>query len=150
MAEQTLCHIINKNKLLLKKATRGVSQGMWNGLGGKIDENESSTECVIREVKEETGLDITDLQYHGLMQFYFHGKNEPLKVHLYSTTNFEGEPRGTEEGELQWFNINELPYEQMWEDDKYWLNHMLENKKFNANFYFNENKKITKYEIELI
>ena len=145
----TLCEIIKDGKLLLKKASRGVSKGNWNGLGGRIENNETEIENVIREVKEESGLTIDNPKKHGVITFYQGGRDKVFAiVHLFSTDRFDGEIKPSDEGELRWFDINSIPYEEMWPDDVFWLPLVLEGKGFNAEFiYDDEMKKILEHEI---
>ncbi len=152
MKEQTLCHIIDVDKLLLKRATRGISQGRWNAPGGNIEEGETAEECAIREVFEETGLKVSELFDHGNLNFYLDGKNElSVKAHLFSTTDFEGEAKSTEEGEVKWFDVDDVPLEEMWPDDEFWLSLMLAGRMFNADFYMSAgNKRIVKYSVSLL
>jgi len=147
----TLCYILNKNKILLKKATRGISKNKWNGSGGKIEGNETPEKNIIRETFEETGLTIKNLLYHGQMNFFLNGKNElSFAVHLFSTKNFTGNVKSTEEGEVKWFDIDNIPFDDMWADDRYWMPLMLRGKKFDADFYFdNNNAKIIKHEFRM-
>jgi len=147
----TICHILSGNKLLLKRATRGISKGKWNAPGGKIDERETPEQNAIREIYEETGLKIKKLFYHGEIKFFLDGKND-LTIHsfLFSTKAFLGEPRSTEEGEVKWFDTDKIPFEKMWPDDKYWIELMLDGKKFDADFYLDvTNTKIIKHEIRM-
>ncbi len=147
----TICHILNGNKILLKKATRGISKGKWNGAGGKIDSGETPEQSAVREIYEETGLKIKNLMYHGELKFFLNNSKE-LTVHnyLFSTKNFEGEIISTEEGEVAWFDIKDIPYPQMWPDDIYWMDLMLSGQKFDAEFYFNDdNSKIVTYNINI-
>ncbi len=150
--EQTLCHIINGDKLLLKKAVRGVSKGKWNAPGGKVDDGETPEECAIREVFEETGLKITNLFNHGVMNFYLGGSSEiTFAVHLFTTKDFDGEVKSTEEGEVRWFGFGDIPLSEMWDDDNYWLGLMLKNKRFNADFYYDkESKRVVRYSVSLL
>lgn len=149
--KQTLCHIINGNTLLLKRASRGISKGNWNAVGGKLEyEEEPPEECVYREVLEETGLKVKNLFKHGVMNFHFEGKKKlDIMVHLYSTRDFEGEVKVKEgEDEVRWFDVEKVPLDNMWEDDLYWLDLMLRKRKFDADFYFSgETKKIVKYSV---
>lgn len=149
---QTMCHILDGEKLLLKMANRGVSKGKWNAPGGKINDGETPEECAIREVYEETGLRIRDLFSHGVMNFHLGGGDETtIIVHLFSTREFDGTPKSSEEGEVQWFDSGGLPYDDMWDDDNYWIGLMLKKKRFNADFYFDKSSKyVTKYTINLI
>ena len=136
----TLCHIIKGRQFLLQKKSKGLfGGGKWNGVGGRVEPNENPEECVRREIFEETGLRVLDLKFHGILNFYFGGKEEPdWVVHVFSTTNFEGEPRPSEEGILKWFDFEEIPYDEMWGDDKYWVPLLLKGKRFRGNFYFDE------------
>ena len=147
----TLCHILNDNKILLKKAARGIGKGKWNAPGGKTEGRETLEESAVREVFEETGLNVKNLFYHGETRFFLDGKDElAFIVHLFSTKDFSGEMSSTEEGEIRWFDVDDIPYEDMWVDDRYWVPLMLLKKKFDADFYLDEdNKKIIKYEIRL-
>ncbi|MFI5412714.1 MAG: 8-oxo-dGTP diphosphatase [Candidatus Micrarchaeales archaeon] len=149
----TLVEIMNGDKLLLKRSTRGISKSKWNGVGGKITEGESPEENAIRETLEESGLTVKNLFYHGLMNFHNFGKDDvDFAVHLFSTKDFSGEllPLSDDNGELQWFPLNGLPMNDMWKDDEYWLPHMLKMEKFDADFYFDEtNKKIVRHEIKI-
>ncbi len=142
----TLCHILDGDKMLLKKATRGISKGKWNAPGGKIDPDETAEDCAIREVLEETGLKIKNLMNHGPLNFHMDGKEElTFTVHLFSTRSFDGEVKSTDEGEVRWFDIDRIPYEEMWDDDNYWIGPMLKNKRFEVDFYYDkENKEVVK------
>lgn len=152
MVEATLVEIIKDNKLLLIRAIRGISKSKWNGPGGKIQPGETPEQCIIRETLEETGLTISNLFYHGLLTFHNAGENENalFSVHLFSTKKFSGTPtRQAGEGELSWFNLEELPMGDMWADDQYWIPHMLKMEKFDAEFYFDSNKNIIRHEINV-
>jgi 8-oxo-dGTP diphosphatase len=149
--EQTLCEIFKDDKLLLKRASRGISKGKWNGLGGKLEYvGEPPEECTRREVLEETGLEVKNLFKHGIMNFHFEGKNKlDVIVHLFSTKDFDGNIKvSKEEDEVKWFDVRSLPFEDMWEDDGFWMDFALKGRKFDADFYFDEiSKKIYKYTI---
>ena len=105
----------------------------------KLKPGESPNEGVKREVLEETGLLISQLKLHGVLKFYF-GKIERPNwiVYVFSTRVFKGDLKSSEEGLLQWFSFDEIPYEQMWQDDKYWLPLLIKNRNFSGDFYFNE------------
>jgi len=136
----TLCNIIKGKKLLLQMKSKGLfGEGKWVGVGGRLKPGENPEECVKREVFEETGLRILDLKFHGVLNFYFGDKEElDWIVHIFSTTNFEGEPKSGGEGDLKWFDFEEIPYEEMWGDDKYWLPLLFKGQRFRGDFYFDE------------
>jgi mutator protein MutT len=136
----TLCIIQNDGQILLQLKTSGrFGEGKWNGTGGKIDLGETPLQAAIREVKEETSLDVSDLRLHGVLNHYFGPKDiNPWQVHIYSTNAYKGTPTASEEGELRWFTPEEIPYGQMWQDDKHWLPLLLEGREFTGEFHFNE------------
>jgi len=150
VVEATVCHVIKGRRLLLKKATRGVSKGKWNGPGGKIESGETSEGNAVREVFEETGLKVRNLFYHGQLLFYMNGKKTlGIRVQLFSTKDFSGTPKSSEEGEVRWFPIERIPLDEMWDDDRYWIDSMLNGGRFDARFYYDEaNKRVVKYRMK--
>ena len=138
--EATLCTIIRDDSILLQKKAAGrFGEGKWNGPGGKLRPGETPEDCARREVHEETGLRVRSLRLHGALRHYFGQVDEPdWIVYQFSTTDFEGEPKGSEEGFLRWFPVGEIPYHEMWQDDEHWLPLLLEGKCFDGDFYFNE------------
>ncbi len=147
----TICHVIKGDQILLKYGTRGVARGKWNGPGGKIDSKETPEECAKRELFEETGIRAGKLLYHGTLSFHMDGGTElTILNHLFSTEDFSGEAKSTEEGEVKWFDQKDIPYQDMFPDDAFWLPLMLDKIRFDAEFYFDaENKKILKYNINI-
>ncbi len=137
--EATICHVIRDGKFLLKKATRGISIGKWNAPGGKCEPGETPEECAKREVLEETGLRVSNLFYHGVLTFMMEGKSEVfMRAHLFSTKKIQGGVRSGEEGPVRWFSIDGPPYDEMWEDDQFWLPLMLRGAKFDAAFRYDK------------
>jgi len=151
MFHATLCEIIQNDRLLLKKANRGISRGKWNGLGGKIEENETEIDNVIREVKEESGLTIKNPKKHGVITFYQGNKDKIFAVvDIFSVNDFEGDIKSSDEGELKWFDFKSIPYKEMWPDDIFWLPLVLSGKKFDAEFIFDDKMdKILEHKINL-
>lgn len=154
MIRGTVCHVIKDGKtLLLKKAPGLFGEGKWNSPGGKIRDGETPQECIAREILEETGLVIFNPTHHGAITFYFGDEEEPAwVVDVFSTSAFSGEAKEEcGEGILRWISTDELPYEEMWEDDRYWLPLVFNGKRFEAKFYFDRDlKKIIKHEIKIL
>ena len=72
MKQTTLCYIDDGNRYLMLhrvKKEHDASHGKWIGVGGKCEADESPDECMLREVKEETGLEISKWQYRGIVTF---------------------------------------------------------------------------------
>lgn len=138
--ETTLCLLRRNEEILLAMKKRGFGEGKYNGVGGKIEGNETPEAAMIRETKEEIG--VTPIQYEkvGVVSFDEFYKDEKVNLifHLYMVTEWEGMPTESEEMQPKWFSIDSIPYTQMFPDDKYWLPLILEGKKIDAYFDFDE------------
>lgn len=147
--ETTLCLLKRNNEILLAMKKRGFGEGKYNGVGGKIENNETPEQAMIRETQEE--ISVTPIKYEkvGLIEFdeVYKGKKQNLVFHLYMVYEWEGEPFETEEMAPKWFSINEIPFDKMFPDDKYWLPLILEGKKIRAYFDFDENWNLLSKEI---
>lgn len=148
--ETTLCLLKKNNKILLAMKKRGFGAGKYNGVGGKIEENETPEQAMIRETQEE--INVTPIKYEkvGLIEFdeFYKERKINLLFHLYFVYEWEGNPIESEEMSPKWFNINEIPYDNMFPDDKHWLPLVLEGKKIKAYFDFDENWNILFKKIE--
>ena len=153
MKQTTLCLLIKENKILLAMKKRGFGMGRWNGTGGKLDpeKDKNILDAAIRETKEEIGVQIINPEKFATFHFYFPHKPEwDQDVHLFLAKEWIGEPTESEEMMPKWFAFNEIPYEYMWDDDKFWLPQILQGKKLEADFVFKEGDKIENYNIEII
>jgi 8-oxo-dGTP diphosphatase / 2-hydroxy-dATP diphosphatase len=145
---QTLGLIIKENKILLGMKKRGFGQSRWNGFGGKLIENETIQQAMIREFKEECNLDVEESRKQGIIEFEFKDNPDILEVHIYKILKYSGEPKETEEMLPKWFDINQIPYEFMWPDDIYWLPLFLKDKFFKGKILFQDQNTILKNEIK--
>ena len=132
----TLCIIHQHPRVLLGMKKRGFGMGRWNGFGGKIKSGESIEDAARREIKEEAGIKINDLNKVGIIEFEFENSPELLEVHLFKSENFNGEPTESEEMRPQWFHVDEIPFAKMWPDDILWMPFLLKGKKFKGKFLF--------------
>ena len=135
MVEYTVCVILDGDRLLLKYGIRGISLGKWNFPGGKIDIGETVEESAKREVKEETGLEVENLFYHGKKDCY-DGTDVMRRVHFFSTRSFSGELRASEEGEVAWFNRDAIPFDKMWKDTKMGLDEIYNGHRFDMKIHY--------------
>lgn len=90
----------------------------WGGVtfpGGHIEKGESFVGSVIREVKEETGLDIKNPKICGVKQWYIK-KNVRYLVFFYKTNEFSGTLKSSEEGNVFWIKSSELKNYQLASD----------------------------------
>ena len=106
----TLCYIEKDHKyLMLHRVVKknDVNKDKWIGVGGHFEEGESPEECVLREVKEETGYTLTSYRYRGLVTFVF-ADVEMEYMSLFTADSFEGEPIPCNEGVLEWVDIEDV------------------------------------------
>lgn len=136
--------------LAMKK--RGFGKGRWNGVGGKVEEGkETIEEAVLREAKEEIDIFAQDIKKVAEISFYFpHNPEFNQEVHIYFSTNWEGEIKESEEMLPKWFSAQDIPYDTMWSDDPFWLPKVLEGKILRAIFKFKENDIVDYKEINFI
>ena len=143
----TLCIIHQYPKILLGMKKRGYGEGKWNGFGGKVEKGETIEQGAIREMKEESGIKISKMNKLGILEFIYQDGSGDMEVHIFYAKEFKGILVESEEMKPKWFNINEIPYDQMWADDKYWLPLFLKKKKFEGKFLFNEFNEIIDYSL---
>lgn len=148
---QTTLLILRKdNKILLARKKRGFGFRKWNGVGGKVEEKETPEEAMIRETQEE--ISVTPIEYEkiGIIRFVEYIKEELTTndMHLYIATKWQGVPKESEEMQPKWFSINNLPWEEMFSDDKYWLPLVLKGKKLDAFFEYDKNWNLQKQEVK--
>lgn len=144
----TLCIVHTKDRILLGMKKRGFGEGRWNGFGGKVEKGESITDAAKRELQEEAGIVPHDLQKRGVLNFMFMGNPvPPLEVHVFSVSSFSGDPAESDEMSPQWFSHIDIPFNDMWPDDRYWLPKILAGKNIEGAFYFKDMNTILKQEI---
>lgn len=141
---------MKEDKILLGMKKRGWGKGKWNGFGGKVEEGETIIEAAIREMKEESGLEINDLEEKGTVIFQYLDTRKLLEVHIFNVLKYSGEIMESEEMLPQWFDIKEIPFDNMWADDIYWMPLFLKGNKFKGEFVFENNDKLSSYKIETI
>ena len=128
----TLCYIEKENKyLMLHRVVKknDVNKDKWIGVGGHFEDGESPEECVLREVKEETGYTLTSFKYRGLVTFVF-ADIEMEYMSLFTADGFEGEPIECNEGVLEWVDIEDVWKLNLWEGDKIFFRLLDENEPF--------------------
>ena len=131
MTEQlvTLCFIVHDGRVLLMRKKRGIGAGKINAPGGKVDPGETPLAAAVRETQEEICVTPLAPQLRGQLWFHFAG-GPTLRCLVYLTDRFEGEPRETAEALPRWYATDAIPYDEMWDDDRYWLPALLAGRRF--------------------
>lgn len=132
MINSTLCYIKNGDEYLVIHRTKkenDLNKDKWIGVGGKFLDKESPEECLLREVKEETGLTLTRYEYKGIVTFVS-DKWPTEYMHLFISDGFEGELIECDEGELCWMPRDFVENCSGWEGDKIFLELLRKNVPF--------------------
>ena len=120
MILSTLCYIEKDGKYLMLHRTKkknDINKDKWLGIGGKFEEGESPEECMIREVKEETGLMLKNYQLRCIVT-YVSTTWETEYMYVFTSNEFEGNLIPCDEGDLQWIDKDKIMELNTWEGDK--------------------------------
>ena len=136
--------------LAMKK--RGFGMNRWNGVGGKVDDqNETIEDAAKRETKEEVGVIVKELNKVAELSFYFpHNPVWDQIVHVYFSENWDGEPRESEEMNPKWFSKDELPFQDMWSGDIFWLPEVVKGNLLKAMFKFGEKDVVLDKKVNIV
>lgn len=131
-AMSTLCYIEDDGKYLMLHRTvkkNDVNKDKWIGVGGHFEQDESPDECVLREVKEETGYTLTSYRYRGIVTFVS-GTGVTEYMSLFTADGYEGEAIPCDEGQLEWVDKEEVLRLNIWEGDRIFFRLLNENHPF--------------------
>lgn len=145
----TLCLVVQDGRVLLGMKKRGFGAGRWNGFGGKVEAGETVEAGARRELREEAGIEAPSLAAIGTLTFRFEGDPVALEVHVFRADAFVGSPEETEEMRPAWFAFNDIPFDAMWPDDRFWLPHALAGKHVRGLFRFEGHDRIVGHELEI-
>lgn len=123
MLNTTLCHIEKDGKYLMLhrvKKENDLNRDKWVGIGGKFEETESPEQCNAREVFEETGLILNDAKYRCVVTFVSDVWESEL-MHVFTASDYTGQIKECDEGELVWVDIDKVYSLPIWEGDKIFL-----------------------------
>ena len=128
----TLCYIERDGQYLMLHRTvkeNDVNKDKWIGVGGHFEHGESPEECLLREVREETGYTLTSWKYRGIVTFVY-GADVVEYMSLYTADGFKGEPIACDEGELEWVDKGRIFSLELWEGDKIFFRLLDEGREF--------------------
>jgi len=138
----TLCFVRQGTNVLMIRKKRGLGAGKINGVGGKLDPGETPADCIVRETQEELGITLIDPEKRGELHFQF-VDGYSLFCTVFVATKFRGTPVETAEAIPLWFELNQLPFQEMWEDDRLWLPQLLDDRSFRGFFLFDGDKMLS-------
>lgn len=106
-----------------------INKDKWIGVGGHFEKGESPEDCLLREVKEETGLTLDSFDFRGIVTFVYN--DEPAEyMHLFTSKNFSGTLIDCDEGKLEWVSFEKINNLELWEGDKIFLKLLQKNSPF--------------------
>ncbi|MBQ4629602.1 MAG: 8-oxo-dGTP diphosphatase [Clostridia bacterium] len=123
MKQTSLCYIEHDGKYLMMHRTKkknDENSGKWIGVGGKFLEGESPEDCMKREVFEETGIEVSDWCYRGIVTFVS-DLWETEHMHLFTAKSKSSQHHNCDEGELKWIDKEKILSLNLWEGDKIFL-----------------------------
>ncbi len=142
----TLVFVMRDDEILLINKKTGLGKGKVNGPGGKVEPGETPEQCAVRECQEELGITVSNLEYCGEHKFQF-VDGYSIHVFVYRTREFRGVPTESREACPMWVKVDEIPYEQMWEDDQLWLPMMIRGERFRTRWIFDGDRMLD-YDIQ--
>lgn len=143
LPEVCVCYLLREREgraeVLLGRKKHGLGQGYFVGLGGKLEPGESAVEAAVRESFEEAGvvIDPVDLEPRGLLTYLFpHREAWSQASNVFVCRSWSGLPGPSDELDPEWFPLDRVPLEQMWDDAKHWLPGVLAGNSVRRTFVF--------------
>ena len=144
----TLVFVVQEDRMLLIRKKRGLGAGKINAPGGRLENGETPHDCAIREMEEELVITPTDIRYVGENKFQF-VDGYSIHVWVYVADGFTGTPTETDEADPLWTTTDDIPWDEMWEDDHLWLPLLLDGIPWSGRFLFDGDRMID-HEVEIL
>ena len=150
MILSTLCYIEKDGKYLMlhrTKKKKDINKDKWIGIGGKFEEGESPEECIVREVKEETGLELKSYKLRCIVT-YVSTSWETEYMYVFTSKVFTGSSIECNEGDLQWIAKDEITKLNTWEGDKIFVEKLQKDNSFFTVKFEYDGEKLIKYDLK--
>jgi 8-oxo-dGTP diphosphatase len=138
-----VCYLLRESggrtQVLLGRKKHGLGRGYFVGLGGKLEPGESAVEAAVREVHEESGVNVraADLEARGRLTYLFpHREAWSQESSVFVAHVFSGEPGPSDELDPEWFDLDRVPLGEMWDDARHWLPGVLAGGRVRRTFVF--------------
>lgn len=140
-----VCYLLReqdgRTEVLLGRKKEGLGKGNFVGLGGKLEPGESAVDATVREVFEEAGVVVaaSDLEPRGRLTYHFpHRQAWSQESNVFVCRSWLGEPVGSDELDPEWFALDAVPFDEMWDDARRWLPTVLSGGRVRRTFVFGE------------
>lgn len=150
MILSTVCYIEKEGKYLMLHRTKkknDINEGKWLGIGGKFEDKESPEDCIIREVKEETGLTLNSVKLRGILTF-INTICETEYIYVFTSNDFTGNLIECNEGELKWVEKEKVTSLNLWEGDKIFVEKIKEESPFFTIKYVYDGDTLLHYDLK--
>lgn len=150
MILSTLCYIEKDGKYLMLYRTKkknDINKDKWLGIGGKFEDGESPEECIIREVKEETGLTLNTYKLRCIVT-YVSTKWETEYMYVFTSNDYTGKLIECNEGDLQWIEKDKVTELNTWEGDKIFVDKIQNDNKFFTIKFNYDGDRLIKYDLK--
>ncbi len=144
----TSCLVFKQHKeILLGMKKYGFSEGKWNAFLGMVEDGADIEDTAKRELAEGAEIEISNLEKMGILEFEFHGDPDINEVHIFKASTYRGEIMETNEIRPEWFHIDHIPFDAMWQDNKYWMPLLFQGSKFIGKFFFDKDQNIISHSL---
>ncbi len=137
-----IVYVCDNDQVLLIHKKRGLGAGKVNAPGGHIEPGETPKQAAVRECREEVGLTPHGLELKGKLYFQFLD-GLSMEGFVFTATAVTGTMVETDEADPFWCPISQIPLDQMWEDDFYWLPQVLKGKTMDGRFLFDDDTMVS-------
>ena len=146
----TLCYLKDNGKTLMVhriKKANDMHWGKWNGLGGKLEPGETPEECAVREIREESGLVVTNPVFKGFLTFPAFSNEENWYAFVFVVHEFQGQLIDSPEGDLKWIDDSDLLSLDLWEGDRIFIPWLDRPGYFSGKFVYKDGQLVAHNEI---